>query len=299
MVKVIAFLFLLLLGYVVNWKFTLRKGKEIIKYFIIFIGLPLLVFYSILSQEKIEFELTTLVIAISLIFNVILSRIGNKFLNFRNGGALLLLNSFPNTGFLGLPLCWILFGNQGLYYGSLYVLVETLVHYTAGIIGALESERKDKSFLRGWALSIKDTLKFPIIWIFVLIFILIVLKVKLPPPLMNIFGCIGKITLVLSLFYLGLNLEKPENFKEFYRESLYVGTFRFLISPSVILTPLVFLKIAGFQVLAFQALMPPAISNTIIASYFGFNEKLCANVTTILTLVFLLIFLLIKIFFFQ
>jgi len=285
MVKVVAFLFLLLLGYLINQKFTPRKGKEIIRQFIIFFGLPILVLHSILSQEKIEFGLTALVIATSLILNVILSRIGNKSLNFRNGGTLLLLNSFSNAGFLGLPFCWILFGSQGLHYGSLYVLVGILIHYTVGIAGALEVERKE----------IRDTFRFPATWIFVLILVLIVFGVKFPPSLMNVFNYIGEVTLVLSLFYIGLNLERPENFKEFYRETLYVGAFRFLISPLIVFLPLVFLKISGFQIIAFQAMMPPAIANTIIASHFGLNEKLSANVTTILTIVFLLIFLLIKI----
>ena len=266
----------------------LGKVKEIFKNFIIFVGAPILTIHSVLSQEKIEFGLVATVITVSLILNMVFSKMGNSIFRLKDRGCFLLLNSFGNNGFLGLPLCWIVFGSQGLYYGSLYVLVSSLVNFTLGIVAALKEEKAD------WFTALKDTIKFPVFWVNLVIFLILYLKLTPSAEVMGAFGFIGKITLYLVMFYVGLNLTWPDNFKEFYKESLYVGAFRFIISPLTISLILFWSKIEGYQVLVFQAMMPPAIFSTIVAGYYRMNEKLCANITTILTFSFLVVFILIE-----
>ncbi|MDI6591940.1 MAG: AEC family transporter [Patescibacteria group bacterium] len=284
MVKIAILLFLLIIGYLINKYFEPRQVKEFIKYFLIYIGIPILLLYSILNYQSRDFGLIAGIIVFSLVLNIIFSQLGNKLLNLKDRGSLLLLNSFPNSGYLGLPLCWILFGDLGLYYGSLYVLVGTLIHCTLGIGAALQFE------FNQIAQSIKGVGKFPGIWTLVIVLLMIAFKINFSPLIMERLGSLGKIILGLAIFYIGLNLEKPKNLREFSHQCLYVGAFRFLVSPLIIFLSLFFLKHEGWQILTFQALMPPAIANTIIAGYYRLNEKLCANVTTILTVIFLAIF---------
>jgi len=286
MLEIIIFIFILLLGFMAREQ--LGKVKEIFKNFIIFVGAPILTIHSVLSQEKIEFGLVATVITVSLILNMVFSKMGNNIFRLKDKGCFLLLNSFGNNGFLGLPLSWIVFGSQGLYYGSLYALVSSLVNFTLGIAAALKEEKAD------WFSAIKDTIKFPVFWVNFFIFLILYLKITLPVGFMDVFGFIGKATLYLVMFYVGLNLTRPGNFKEFYKESLYVGAFRFIISPLIIFLILFWSKIEGYQVLVFQAMMPPAIFSTIVASYYRMNEKLCANITTVLTIFFLATFILIE-----
>lgn len=288
MVEIIVFIFLLLFGFIVNRRFPSQKAKEILKNLIIFVGSPILIIHSVLSQGKIEFGLVAVIVVLSLVLNMVFSKIGNHILKLKNRGPFLLLNSFANAAFLGLPLCWIVFGSQGLYYGSLYVVVGSLVQYSLGIAAALKEEKAD------WLSAVRDTFKFPAFWVYLVVLLILNLGITLPAGIMDVFGSVGKIALYLIMVYVGLNLSKPENIKEFYRESLYVGVFRFLISPLIIFLPLFYLKIEGCQVLTFEAMMPPAIFNTIIAGYYQLNEKLCANITSILTILFLLGFILIE-----
>ena len=275
MVEIVVFIFLLLFGFIVRERFG--KAKEIFKNLIIFVGSPILIIYSVLSQEKIELGLVAMVIAASFILNMFFSSLANKIFRLKNRGCFLLLNSFGNNGFLGLPLCWIVFGNQGLYYGSLYVVVSSLMHFTIGVAVALKEEKAN------WLSAIKDALKFPVFWVNLVILLIFYLKLTPPAGFMDVFGFIGKATLYLVMFYVGLNLIWQDNFKEFYKESFYVGVFRFVISPLIVFLILFWSRIEGYQVLVFQAMMPPAIFNTIVAGYYRMNEKLCANITAILT----------------
>lgn len=288
MIKIIVFTFLLLFGFFINNRFRPQKTKEIIKNLIIFVGAPVLIIHSVLSQETIEFGFVALIIIFSVVANMVLSKMGNHIFKLKNKGSFLLLNSFSNAGFLGLPLCWIVFGSQGLYYGSLYVVIVGLIHYSLGIVVALREEKA------GWTSAIKDTLRFPVFWIFLIILVIFNLRITPSPQIMNAFGIIGQIALFLIMLYVGLNLVKPDKIKEFYKETFYVGAFRFLISPLVIFLPMLFLKPDGAQILAFMAMMPPAIFNTVIASYYRLNERLCASITTILTILFLVGFVLFR-----
>lgn len=286
MIELIVFIFLLFFGFIIRKQ--LGKSKEVLKNFIIFVGAPILTIYSVLSQGKIEFGLISAIIAVSLILNMVFSKMGNNILKLKDKGCFLLLNSFANNGFLGLPLCWIVFGSKGLYYGSLYALVSSLINFTLGIIAALKEEKAN------WLSAVKDTLKFPVFWVNLFIFLFLYFRITLPAGFMDAFGLIGKATLYLVMFYVGLNLTMPGNFKEFYKESLYVGAFRFVVSPLIIFFILFWIKIEGYQVLVFQAMMPPAIFSTIVAGYYRMNEKLCANITTVLTIFFLAAFILIE-----
>ncbi len=78
----------------------------------------------------------------------------------------------------------------------------------------------------------------------------------------------------VAVFYIGSNLVKPKNIGSFFNECLYVAIFRFLVSPLLILIPLLFFGVEDYLILVLEAMMPPAIGSTIIAGYYGLNEKL-------------------------
>ncbi len=284
MIKIIIFILLLLAGYFINKKFKLIIVRKLIKFFLIYIGLPCLVLSSISDYKIVDFGLISLIILFSFILNITVSKLGNNILNLKNRGSFILLNSFSNAGFLGLPICWILFEDVGLFYGSLYVLVGTLLHYTLGIFVSIHSESKKVKN------SIKKVLRFPIVWILGVVFLLVIFEVNIPILVISFFDFIGKVTLGVAIFYIGSNLVKPKNISSFFNECLYVAIFRFLVSPLLILIPLLFFGVEDYLILVLEAMMPPAIGSTIIAGYYGLNEKLCANITTVLTIVFLFIF---------
>ncbi len=289
MAEIFFFLVLLLAGFLAGKNGRLLKTRDPLKYFAVFFGLPILILHSFLSGPVLA--PAVLVIVFSLIANILIAKAGNRILKNENRGTLLLLCSFPNSGFLGLPLCWALFGQSGLYYGSLYVVAAGLVHYTFGIASALKEEK------RKWISVFRDSLKFPVVWVY-----LAVLAVSfsgfLPysGALADFLELAGKLSLYLIMFYVGLNLSFPAGLNAFRKEILYVAVFRFLISPAVVFIPLYFLDFEGYRVLAFQAMMPPALLNTVIAGYYGLNEKISANLTALLTAFFLAVFFLVFLF---
>lgn len=284
MAEIILFFSLLIIGFLINKFFKPKKTEYLIKIFIVYFGCPILILYSVLNHERVQMSRVFLIVALSVVINLILAKFGNDVFKLKDKGAFLLLNSFSNAGFLGLPFCWLLFQEQGLYYGSLYVLVQSAAHFTLGIAVALRSE------LQGIGKSARAIGKFPAFWTSLCVILILLSGINISGEAMKIFGYLGKATLILSGLYIGLNLKFPRNFGFFLKECLYAGIFRFLISPLVVLALSFFLKTDGFRVLTLQAMMPPAILNTVIAGYYNFNKELCASITAILTVIFLLIF---------
>ncbi|MCK4429000.1 MAG: AEC family transporter, partial [Candidatus Aenigmarchaeota archaeon] len=230
-------------------------------------------------------------IAFSLIMNLLFSEAGNRIFKLKYKGSFVLMNSFSNAGFLGLPICWILFGDIGLFYWALYILIESLLHYSLGIFASVYSESGKL------ILSAKKVGRFPAFWILGTVFLFIISGINIPPQFTSVLEIISKLTLGMAVFYIGSNIVKPENIHEFFNECSYVAIFRFLISPLIILFPLLYFGVEYYYILVLEAMMPPAIGNTIVAGYYKLNEKLCANITITLIMIFLSIFFILSGFF--
>jgi hypothetical protein len=228
-----------------------------------------------------EFGLLSAIVVFSLVANVVLSKLAAP-RKLKNPGAFILLNSFPNAGFLGLPLCAAVWGGVGLAYASVYTLFATLVHFTLGVFASLQTK------LKGISQPLKATGKFPVVWIMLAILFILAAGIELPTPILGIFGLVGQLTLYLAIFYVGLCIRITRRAPVY--ECLYVGLFRFFVSPILILIPLILFRIDGWQILAFEAAMPPAVINTVIASYYRLGKELTANITAILSICFLAVF---------
>ncbi len=284
MTEIILFFLLLMSGFLANKFFKPKKTEYLIKNFIVYLGCPILILHSILNQERVQIGRVSLIVIFSVAINIILAKFGNDIFKLKDKGVFLLLNAFSNAGFLGLPFCWIFFQEQGLYYGSLYVLIQSAAHFTLGIAAALKSE------LRGIDKSMRAIGRFPAFWTSIGVILIFISGISISVEAMETLGYLSKATLILSGAYIGLSLKLPRNFGLFFKECIYVGIFRFLISPLVVLAVAFFFKTEGFRVLALQAMMPPAVLNTVIAGYYNLNKELCAAITAILTAIFLLIF---------
>ena len=291
MIELFIFILLLLSGYFANRKFDLSQGKYLMKHLLIYVGIPCIALSSVLSHKSVEFGLISAIVAFSLVMNIFFSEAGNRILNLKYKGSFILMNSFSNAGFLGLPICWILFGDIGLYYGALYILTEILIHYSLGIFASVYSDSGK------FRLSAKKVGRFPAFWILGAVYLFIISGIGVPKPFMDLLGILSKVGLGLAIFYIGSNLVKPKNIPEFFSECSYVAVFRFFISPLIILFPLLYFGVEYYYILVLEAMMPPAIGNTIVAGYYKLNEKLCANITTVLIIVFLFGFFILSGFF--
>lgn len=191
--------------------------------------------------------------------------------------AVFLTSVFPNSVFLGFPISMAFFGTLevasifGFFTVTLNVVVPDFMRSEKPALSKLLKHPVTIGFLSGLALhyvftDYVTTVSNTLFW---------------ASPLMS----------YSSALILGLRL--PVRFsvlKKYLREAVFVGLFRFVLSPLVgLLTVLVFgiPWFKGLQLILVYS-MPPALINIIMSQKHGWKPELVSAVTAILTLLNLL-----------
>lgn len=117
-------------------------------------------------------------------------------------GIFLVMFSFSNTTFIGLPVNVSLFGEASVPYVVLFYTVNTLLFWTIGI----NAIRKDdpSGHTRG---SVADGIKrivSPPLVAFLVSIALIVLDIRMPRFVMDSAGYLGSLTTPLSMLFMGI-----------------------------------------------------------------------------------------------
>ncbi|RLG34090.1 hypothetical protein DRN98_03010 [Methanosarcinales archaeon] len=260
---------------------------KLIKIFLVYIGIPSLLISTLLSSQKLgtEFSLAAAVTVLSIFSILALSILHHKLRDRSDGEVLLLLNAFPNAGFLGLPVCYILFGEGGMYYASIYVLFGTLIHYSIGVFTSIYI--KDGDIKKG----LDGMKRFPGFYTMVVVFLIASFNPAIPQGLVSTLDILGGFTITLAIFFIGLSIKFEKPIEEFLSDLIHVTTFRFLLSPLTIIFFAFLLKIEPGALIV-QSMMPPAIGSTIIAAHYGMNYSMAANVTSAITIIFMIGFFL-------
>lgn len=191
------------------------------------------------------------------------------------------LSAFPNSVFLGFPVCYVLFGNIDVasVFGTLTVALNVTIPGVLvggrGLGEAMLSLLSSTAFI-GFATGT-------------------VLYYVLGPGSRLVYDNLWWSTLALSYtatFTMGLRI--PPRLHGFRRHAnllATVGLARFVISP---LLPIPISLLAGFTresllQLAVVSATPPAVLNVLIAQKYGLNSQVAAVLTAVLTAVFLVI----------
>ncbi len=111
-----------------------------------------------------------------------------------NQRAFLPSQIFPNVGNMGLPLCLLAFGEEGLALGLTYFTVNIMFGFTVGI------------GISSGSLSIKELLRNPMFWTVIITVVLKFTGFESPAWLFNTTDLIGGLTIPLMLIALGVSL---------------------------------------------------------------------------------------------
>lgn len=187
-----------------------------------------------------------------------------------------LLSAFPNSVFLGFPVCYALFGNIDVaaVFGTLTVALnvavpDIMVKGKAPIRAVLTST----AFL-GFATGV-------------------LLHYALPPFALQLHRSLWWNTLALSYiatYTMGLRIPPVvRGFKTYARLLGVVGVIRFLLAPLLSLPISVLTGFGRGELLqlAVVSATPPAVMNVLIAEKYGLNSQRAAVVTAALTALFL------------
>lgn len=181
---------------------------------------------------------------------------------------------FPNVGNMGLPVCMLAFGSEGLALALAFFMVLSLAHFPVGTLMAGGKEAG------GWSVIVR----MPILYAVLLAVILLWQDWQLPAPILNSAQLIGGMAIPLMLVALGVSLQRLQVRQ--WKTALLYSVIR--IGGGLLIGLLVcwLLDLEGVErgVVLIQASMPVAVFNYLFAERFQRQPEAIAGVVVMSTL---------------
>ena len=273
------------------------ETKDFLAKIIFYVTLPALLFTNFskinLTPELLSNSLQALLLSLCvLLFMLLAGWMTSKIAGLKSGPAAIfkLHSMLGNIIYLGLPLVSSQFGQEGLLYGSIFILVSNILMWTVGV--AVITPGKAFS-LKGhiWKLFNINTIAI------ITGFILFLLSIKLPPFILDSVGSLGGTTTYLSMIFIGSVLYYADGRKMLRNRNVYLLSInRLLVVPFIIIGifalmnyffPLL-LKKEVLSVMVMQAAMPCMVNVVILVNILGENDDIAtANVfvSTVLSVI--------------
>jgi len=259
--------------------------------YIVFIGLPLFLIH-ILSQvdlgeiARFASVSVTVLVALTVVSFLVVPRLVS---DERKRPAFYLNGIYGNTGFLGLPLSYFIFGAEGLAIAAVYSISTTIIQFTLGIVAA--------EGLRGKVGRdvLTKAARFPSIYIVVVVLLISRWTIEFPQPVLYM----SEAVVYIAPFIIGMTC----TFSSFDRDTVKLGAFKMLLPiPLIVAVVMLFgasdpAITAGLWVFVLAASLPPALVNTSVSLHFDYDEVFSAEATSILTFVHILVVLTLSVIF--
>lgn len=195
-------------------------------------------------------------------------------------GLYMFMTVFGNIGFMGFPVMKAIFGNEAVFYTSLFNMTFNIILFTIGIvIMNYGSENKIE-------LNAKKLLS-PAIIASLLALIIYFFKLDLPSVIVNTTTMVGDITTPIAMLLIGSTLASMPLKEVFNDFRIYPYTIIKQIVLPIIAYPLLSLIIADKFLLGITFIMvsmPVANSAVLFATEYGGDIKLAAKTVFITTL---------------
>ena len=179
---------------------------------------------------------------------------------------------YGNTGFLGIPICGMLFGSEGAFYAVMYNFGVTLIIFSFGV-WVLSGGKQN---------SMRSLLTNPLIWSMILGVIFAVSGIQLPLWISQPLSTVGNATLPIALLVAGAQIGSIPMAKISYTpELIFIIFSKLLLFPGLLLILFLILQWHGIdhQVIVLQTATPVGIAATILAKRYGADGDLPAMST--------------------
>ena len=176
-----------------------------------------------------------------------------------------------NTGNLGLPLCFLAFGKDGLGYAVIVFAFTSIVAFTFGL------------WVVSGTRSFKQSLKEPLVPATILGLLFMFYGWETPKILTNALNLIAQMAIPLMLITLGVAVARLKTRLAF--KTLVISISKIMIGTSVgIAVGYQFsLPYEAFAVLVIQMSMPVAVTSYLLAEKYGANSEAVAGLVVIST----------------
>ena len=213
-----------------------NDSSRILTKFALYVTLPPFMFVNILKSSDdiifewnfiIFFEFTTIFLLtttflISLYF----------FNNNKKDSSLFALNStYPNYGYMGIPLCVLAFGENAIVPISLILLIDTIILLSFTIF-FIEFNQK-KSFILELFNLIKNIIKNPILLAALIGFLFLILKIEFPDFIFSFLEILAFAATPTALFAIGINLYNKVEYNSF-ANIFIISIFKLIIHPLIV-----------------------------------------------------------------
>jgi predicted permease len=251
------------------------------------LGTPLLVFSTLtkLNTDPEAFKDLALVMVVALVSFYVISVIILKLARL-NHKTYLSAVMIPNSGNIGLPLCFLAFGEPGLAFGIIVYTIVSLTQFTVGVA------------ISSGTFSPRELYRNPLIYAVLAALLVMLTKYQLPDWIVSTTYIYGQFAIPLMLIMLGVSLAKlkitslPRSF------ALSLVRFAMGLSVGLLVSNLFGLEGVVRGVVVLQCAMPAAVFNYALAMrYKNSPEEVAGLVVTstlfaFVTLPFLLAFVL-------
>ncbi len=189
----------------------------------------------------------------------------------------MLVTTFPNTGFLGYPFAFALFGSTGLSYAVIYDQMGMFPIFVS--LGFL---------IAGGRESLRHAVRFPPLIALLAALALNGAGYTIAGPTAQFLQAVGWTTLPLTIFIIGYRV-RLKALRD-YKPLVWCLILRMLVLPAVLVAILHVLGKSGtpYQVTLMESAMPPALTTSILALQYRLDNDLavaCISVGTIISMI--------------
>ncbi len=252
-------------GYAFDTPFVSRLVLEI--------GAPCLIFSSFMEQD-IDMQVFRQMSVAALVSMLLFGLAGSVVLYMAKLDQRTWLPSqmFPNVGNMGLPLCLLAFGQEGLALGMTYFMINTVFGFTIGVM------------ITSGKLSFRELLKNPTFYSVLITLLFLFVGIKPWTWVQNTTKLLGNFTIPLMLIAMGVSLARFEITS--VKRSLLIALLRLGMGFAVGVLVVGMLDLTGVMrgITILQSSMPVAVFSYLFAVRYNRSPEEVAGTVVISTL---------------
>ena len=252
-------------GYAFDTPFVSRLVLEI--------GAPCLIFSSFMEQD-IDMQVFRQMSVAALVSMLLFGLAGSLVLYLARLDQRTWLPSqmFPNVGNMGLPLCLLAFGQEGLALGMTYFMINTVFGFTIGVM------------ITSGKLSFRELLKNPTFYSVLITLLFLFADIKPWTWVQNTTKLLGNFTIPLMLIAMGVSLARFEITS--VKRSLLIALLRLGMGFAVGVLVVEMLDLTGVMrgITIMQSSMPVAVFSYLFAVRYNRSPEEVAGTVVISTL---------------
>lgn len=272
------------------------EGERSISKLVVNICNPFLIVSGVLgdtdaiSQDKIfgNLQLVILYYMIAIIVGILLVWVLHPPKNLRS--IYILMATFSNLGFMGIPVARSLYGSEGVVYVSFYVLIYNVIVYTYGMSLARRAAREKSGVDHMEKADIVTSMKRminPGVVAALLALVIFAAGIKMPAPITSLCNYMGDTTIPLSMMMIGISIAKAD--LRSYLKDIRMYLFILLRMVALPVAVALLMRNMGFDAVVFgvfiiELAMPIGSIIGLFAKECGADDAYCMKGTVLSTL---------------